>query len=209
MVESTGCCSGAAWSVFLGMAARPLLHLCSQLCLCCSPVRVRFLRMWPVLSFSHRGSHISFLWMVHAGCVFVAGIHPSRTWMSGSFESVRWNTCVHRLDLGLYSHPKESLKNGVRIHVNSKEEKPSTRGSEEDRTRDAALHRTVSPTHYRLSYSGPLLHVLWLVWLVAVHRRPLLFSWCVPSQQYAICTSGTDPLRPLYVLPPWDRCRLS
>ena len=27
--------------------------------------------------------------------------------MSGSFESVRWNVCVHRLDLGLCSHPKE------------------------------------------------------------------------------------------------------
>ena len=29
--------------------------------------------------------------------------------MSGSFESVRWNACVHRLDLGLYSHPKEFI----------------------------------------------------------------------------------------------------
>ena len=47
--------------------------------------------------------------MVRAGCVFVAGIHPSRTWTSGSFESVRWNACVHRLELGLYSHPKEFL----------------------------------------------------------------------------------------------------
>ena len=27
--------------------------------------------------------------------------------MSGSFESVQWDACVHRLDLGLYSHPKE------------------------------------------------------------------------------------------------------
>ena len=27
--------------------------------------------------------------------------------MSGSFESVRWSACGHRLDLGLYSHPKE------------------------------------------------------------------------------------------------------
>ena len=35
--------------------------------------------------------------MVHAGCVFVAGSHPSRTWTSGSFESVRWNACAHRL----------------------------------------------------------------------------------------------------------------
>ena len=28
---------------------------------------------------NHRGSHIPSLWMVHAGGVFVAGIHPSRT----------------------------------------------------------------------------------------------------------------------------------
>ena len=45
--------------------------------------------------------------MVHAGCVFVAGIHPSRTLMSGSFESVRLNGCAHRRKFGLYSHPKE------------------------------------------------------------------------------------------------------
>ena len=45
--------------------------------------------------------------MVRAGCVFVADIHPSRAWTSGSFKSVQWNACVHRLDLGLYSHPKE------------------------------------------------------------------------------------------------------
>ena len=67
---------------------------------------VRFLRMWPffnptikVVTFRLRG------WCV----LGVAGIHPSRTWTSGSFESVRWNACVHRLDLGLYSHPKEFL----------------------------------------------------------------------------------------------------
>ena len=27
--------------------------------------------------------------------------------VAGSFESVQWNVCVHRLDLGLSSHPKE------------------------------------------------------------------------------------------------------
>ena len=27
--------------------------------------------------------------------------------MSGSVLSVQWNACVHRLDLDLYSHPKE------------------------------------------------------------------------------------------------------
>ena len=40
--------------------------------------------------------------------------------MSGSFESVRWNACEHRLDLGLHSHPKEFWGNGARTHVNSK-----------------------------------------------------------------------------------------
>ena len=53
---------------------------------------------------NHRGSYILSSWTVHAGCVFVAGIHPSRTWVSGSFESVRWNACVYRPDLSLYSH---------------------------------------------------------------------------------------------------------
>ena len=44
--------------------------------------------------------------------------------MSESFESVRWNACVLRLDLGVYSHLKESLGNGVRPHVNSKGKSP-------------------------------------------------------------------------------------
>ena len=43
--------------------------------------------------------------------------------MSGSFESTRWNAFVHRLDLGLYSHPKEFWENGVRTHANSLGEK--------------------------------------------------------------------------------------
>ena len=59
------------------------------------------------------------------GVFFVAGTHPSRTWLSGSFESLRWNGCVHRLDLGLCSPPKEILGNGVRSRVNSKRKIPS------------------------------------------------------------------------------------
>ena len=38
---------------------------------------------------------------------------------SGSFESVRWNVCVHRLDLDLYSHAKDFGWNVARTHVNS------------------------------------------------------------------------------------------
>ena len=78
-----------------------------------------------------------------------------------SFEPVRWNACVHRLDLGLYSHPKV-LGNGVRTHVNSKGKVPSTRRSEEARTYATASHTTASPTHYQLSYSSPAFHIhLW------------------------------------------------
>ena len=51
--------------------------------------------------------------------------------MSGSFESMRWNACVHRLDLGIYSELKEFWGNGVRTHVNSKGKILSTAGSEE------------------------------------------------------------------------------
>ena len=89
--------------------------------------------------------------MVHAGCVFVADIHPSRTWTSGSCESVRWNACVHRVDLGLYSLTKEFRGNGVRAHVNSKGKipLPENFSPEESRTHDAASSRTKSPTHYK------------------------------------------------------------
>ena len=63
---------------------------------------------------------------------------------------------MHRLDLGLYSHPKEFWRNGVRNHANSEGNIPSTGASEEVRTLDAASCRTASPTQDRLSYSGPL-----------------------------------------------------
>ena len=69
--------------------------------------------------------------------------------MSGSFESTLWNTCVRRLDLGLYSHPKEFLgewsQDACKPHEGKKI--PSTGKSEEDRTRDPASRRTASPTH--------------------------------------------------------------
>ena len=36
--------------------------------------------------------------------------------MSGSFESLRRNACVHRLDQGLYSHPKEYMYNPTCVY---------------------------------------------------------------------------------------------
>ena len=75
--------------------------------------------------------------------------------MAGSFGSVRWNGYVHRLHLGLNSHPKEFFGNGVRTHVNSKGKIPFTRSTGEHRTHDAGSRKTASLTHHRLSYSGP------------------------------------------------------
>ena len=60
------------------------------------------------------------------GVFLFASIHPSRTQMSGPFVSVSWNACVHRLGLGLHSHPKQFLGNGVQTHINSKGKIPST-----------------------------------------------------------------------------------
>ena len=106
------------------------------------------------------------------GVFLVAGILPS-----GSLESIRCKVCVHRLDLGVYSHPKEGFccflggvlfcfvcfwggfwgEGGVRTYVNSKGKISCTEtfSPEEDRTHDPASKRTASPTHYQLSYSGP------------------------------------------------------
>ena len=104
---------------------------------------------WPCVFFlfksNSRGSHIPYSWLVHAGCVSVATIHPSRTSVPGSFESIGQNACVH---LGVYSHLQELLGNGVRTLVNSKGKIPSTRGSDQGQTHNAASHKTASPIRY-------------------------------------------------------------
>ena len=88
-----------------------------------SPFLVRVLRMW--LFFNPTIKVVTFSsWMVHAGCVFVTSIHPSRTWMLGSFQSVRWNACVNRLDFGLYSHPKEFWGMESKLTLTTREKSP-------------------------------------------------------------------------------------
>ena len=145
---------------------RCVLHWQCCCCCCCCCITLLFLLLLLLLhhpSFSPSAAVVAspfffsffcfprYIWMVHAGCVFVASIYPSRIWMSGSFESVRWNACVHGLD-----HSSERvLEKGARTYVNSKGKIPSTRGSEEGWTCAAASCRIASPTLYRLSYSRP------------------------------------------------------
>ena len=111
--------------------------------------------------------------MVRAGCVFVAGIHPSRTWTSGSFESVRWNACVRRLDLGLYSHPKEFLGDGVWTHVNSKEKIPSTRKFPQRRI-EPVTQWTASP-----DTTNELFRPLFCIWDHLTILKVLTFQLCL------------------------------
>ena len=102
--------------------------------------------------------------MVRARCVFVAGIHPSRTWTSGFFGSMWWNACVHRLDLGLYSHPKEFLGEWSLNPCQLQGKNPLYRkiSPEEDRIRDAV---NSEPRHYQRAIPAPLhalnLHAHW------------------------------------------------
>ena len=146
--------------------------------------------------------------MVHAECIFVAGIHPSIIWMSTSFESMRWNACVHRLDLILYSHPKEFWGNGVGTHFNSKGKIPSTRKILL-RGRSNLQHCTKQdskPNTLPMSYSDPkrgsgkdspaLLHPVPLPSSMSCSRQvmacdaqgpphmdvPWLLSWCTASR---------------------------
>ena len=121
-------------------------------------ILVRCLRTWLYFYSNHWGSHIQSSWMVHAGCVFVAIIHLSRTWMWGSFESVWWNACVHRQDLGLYSHPKEFFGNGVRTHVNSNGKIPSMgKNPPQRRTEPMTLHNAGHQAQHTTNWAIPAL----------------------------------------------------
>ena len=91
--------------------------------------------------------------MVHVECVFVAGIHSYRTSLSGSLESVRWNARVHRLDLGLYSHPKGFGGMESETMLTPGEKKSPLREAQR-RFEPFASRRTASPRHSRLSYPG-------------------------------------------------------
>ena len=77
--------------------------------------------------------------------------------MSGSFESVRWNACVQRLDLGLYSHPKEFLGNGVEAMLTPREISPLPENillrGESNLPR--CVEQDSKPNTLPTSYSGP------------------------------------------------------
>ena len=86
---------------------------------------------------------------------------------------------MHRLDLGLYSHPKEFFLGGgggveFEPMLTPREKSPLPKKSpEEDRTRDAV---DSEPKHYQLSYSGPSIGYKVLV-LTAIPVLRATASW--------------------------------
>ena len=99
--------------------------------------------------------------------------------MSGSFESLWWNAHVHRLDLGLYAHPKEFWRNGVKTHVDSKKNSPPPKPQR--RIEPMTQHHAGQPAQHTtdwaipplLMYSPPL-NALWTKWSTLwLHHRKM------------------------------------
>ena len=103
--------------------------------------------------------------MVHAERVFVAGIHPSRTWMSGFLSPCDgMHVCTDKTSV--YTLVRKSfggLESEPMLTPNSLCRKKFS--LEEDRTHDAASSRTASPTHYQLAIPAPTppSRVVWLL----------------------------------------------
>ena len=65
---------------------------------------------------------------------------------------MRWNACVYRVNLGLYSHPKEFWGNGIRTHVNSNGKTPSTeQNSPQRRIEPMSLHQVGQRTQHTVN----------------------------------------------------------
>ena len=86
--------------------------------------------------------------------VFDAGIHPSRTWVLGSFESVRWNACADQtlvyalIRKSFWGMESESM-------LTPREMSPLPENFPQDRTYNPASSRTASPTHYQRAIPEP------------------------------------------------------
>ena len=62
---------------------------------------------------------------------------------------------MHKLELGLYSHPKEFWRNEM-LTPREKSPLPEKFSLEKDRTHDAASSRAVIPKHYQRVIPAPL-----------------------------------------------------
>ena len=114
--------------------------------------------------------------MLHAGCVFVAGIHPSRTWMSGSFKSMQWSAHVHRLDFILSS---ERVLGESQLMLTPREKSPYRKNCPQRRIRLTTLHQAgqwAQHTTNELFQPPTGAGKRWGIQLVAGHKPALLWD---------------------------------
>ena len=159
-----------------------------QLYLWGSPFWVRCLRMWPFFFFFLIPTIEVVIFRLRGWCMLGVFLLPAFTCLAHEcqdlFESVRWNACVHRLDLGLYSHPKEfgRIESEPMLTQREKSPLPEQFSLEEDRTHDAASSRTASTPHYQRAIPASrwdLNHSL--AESPTFHHHPSPFTW--PSFQ--------------------------
>ena len=96
-----------------------------------------------------RGSHILSSWMVQAGCVFVAGIHSSRTLNVGIFwvHATEYHVCTDWT--AVYTLIRKSLgRMESEPMLTPREKSPLPEIKSPERRINVAPSRTVSPTHY-------------------------------------------------------------
>ena len=132
--------------------------------------------------------------MVRAGCVFVAGISPSRTWMSGgSFGSLQWKAYAQTRPRFILS--SELLGNGVRTHVNPEGKSPLPMA--EGRVGPGTLHHCGQQAQHTTDTAIPAPKRC-----IRLSRAVcLLVGWLLNVPATCECISGTDLLRQFYVLP--------
>ena len=107
---------------------------------------------------------------------------------------MQWNACVHRVDLGLYSHPKVFWGNGVRTHVNSKGKISST-GKILPKRRIKPwrwIKQDSDPNTLPTSYSGPG---------VVINSSDMSVVWSLLGQQPS--TAGVGSVNWGAVCIPW------
>ena len=78
------------------------------------------------------------------------------------FESLQWNACVHRVDLGLYSHRKEFWGSGVRNHVILREKSPLPENQR--RVEPLTLHHAVQQAQHTTDKTILVIVADWFWW---------------------------------------------
>ena len=139
----------------------------------------------------------------NTGCVFVTHIHPSRRWMSGSFESVWWNAFEHRLNPGLYSHPKVLGGMESELMLTPKEKAPlpevsgiiSSALNQPDKTRTSSKKKNqpINEKNQQINWPSAICALREVVTRVRGGRCWRCSTSCLPT----VCTRNSRMFSPL------------